>query len=244
MERKVNDKKCMGKLYGVGVGPGDPSMLTLKAVEVLQSVDVIFQAIGKNSSESISASVVNAVPQCNALREDLVFSMSRSLEERALMWQKNGKRVIQELEKGKNVAFVTIGDPLIYSTYTYLLAEVKKMLPQLSVETIPGITSFQYSASKVNQPLVEDLESFLVLPTWNEEALDHELIKKADRIVCLKSYHSRDAIIDSLEEHNKEIMLYAEKVGLPEEAILSDSNAIKKREKQYLSHIIAKAKKC
>ncbi len=116
---------------------------------------------------------------------------------------------------------------------------MQKLIPDLPVETVPGITSFQYSAAKTNTPLVEDLDSFLLLPTWDEERVDFELVKKVNRVVCLKSYRSRDTIIESLQEAGKEITLYAEKVGLPEETILSDVDEIKQRDKQYLSHLIA-----
>jgi len=145
----------LGTMYGVGVGPGDPGLLTLRAVEVLCRVQVVFAATGAHSQDCISGSVVDAVPGCQAERVTLVFSMAREMEDRRQAWSENAEKVADVLRQGKDCAFATIGDPLIYSTYTYLLRQVRELLPEVKVETIPGITSFQTVAARNNLPLVE-----------------------------------------------------------------------------------------
>ncbi len=231
-----------GKFIGVGVGPGDPSMLTLKAVDVLKKVDYIFEAVGKNSKESISSKIVSAIEGITAIKIPLVFSMSRSHSQRKEAWVKNALLVCDKLKDGKDVAFVTIGDPLIYSTYTYLMKEVLNIIADIKVETIPGITSFQYSASRKNMPIVEDEETLMLLPAWKEEIVNLDLVKKADTVVCLKTYRTRNAIIDILQNSGKNNLLYAQRVGLEDEKISNSLDEIKKTSVEYLSHLIGRKK--
>jgi len=235
--------KQFGKLYGIGVGPGDPSMLTLKALDVLRSVDIIFEAVGKNSPHSISARIVDTISDISAEKKRLIFSMSRSHKERRKMWKANAEVVAESLRSNKNVAFITIGDPLIYSTFTYLMQEVIALIPDIKIETVPGITSFQYTAAKLNKALVEDEETLLLIPAWKEHSIDKELAKSADTVVCLKSYKSRNSIIDALQQSGKNTIIYAEKVGMDEEIITQDIEEIKSRSNKYISHIIGKNKK-
>ena len=230
----------VGVFYGIGVGPGDPSMLTLKAVEVLKSVDIIFEAVGKNSTKSISATIISNIDGIKAPKEELMFSMSRSHIEREKMWNINAEKVSKVLKRGLNVAFVTIGDPLIYSTYTYLLKRVVSIIPNLDVVTIPGITSFQYSASKLNMPIVEDEESLLLIPAWRDDSVSVDLAKEVDTVVCLKSYRSRNSVINSLISSGNKHILYAERVGMDDEFISSDISDVLNREVTYLSHLIGK----
>ena len=100
----------IGTFYGVGVGPGDPSLLTLKAVQVFQKVDIIFQATGSNSEKSISGLVVDSVENCRAAREELVFTMARDLKDREAAWKANAEQIVEALREGKDCAFATIGD--------------------------------------------------------------------------------------------------------------------------------------
>lgn len=230
----------LGTFYGVGVGPGDPSMLTLKAVDVLKKVDIIFQAVGERSKESVSARIIDSIDGCCNNRKDLVFSMAKKTNDRKEMWVKNAKEVAFELKSGKSVAFVTIGDPLIYSTFIYLMREVKKIIPDINVETIPGITSFQYSASRVNMPLVEDKEIFSIVPSWDEENVDMTLVEHSDTVVFLKSYRTKNELLSQLQKRGMKSGIYAERVGLEDEKIISCFDSAQKLSNEYLSHIIVR----
>lgn len=235
----MSDNKS-GIFYGIGVGPGDPSMLTLKAVDVLKSVDVIFQAVGERSKESVSAKIIDSIDGCCNSRKELVFSMAKKTDDRKEMWVNNAKEVVLELEKGKSVAFVTIGDPLIYSTFIYLMREVKKILPETVIETVPGITSFQYSASRVNMPLVEDKEIFSIVPSWDEDNVDMTLVEHSDTVVFLKSYRTKNELLSQLQKRGMKSGIYAERVGLEDEKITSCFDSAQKLSNEYLSHIIVR----
>lgn len=233
-------KSVLGKLYGVGVGPGDPGLLTLRAAEVLKGVDVIFNVVGLNSKSSISGSIVDSITGCNAERISLVFSMAKEMAERESYWQKNSDCIISRLQEGKNCAFVTIGDPLLFSTYTYVLRKIMTALPALEVETVPGITSFQAVAASQNKPIVEDRQILAIVPAWKDEIVTDNILQSADTVVFLKTYKHKGEIIKTLEENNMvNDVVYAEHIGLTKEVIITDIEEVKKRKHEYLSLMIA-----
>jgi len=231
-----------GTFYGLGVGPGDPNLLTLRAAEVIRSVDIVFEAIGKNSKDSVSGRVVDSVKDSTAERRQLVFSMSLDTEIRSEAHRIGAQEVAEALKQGKNCAFVTIGDPLIYSTYVYLLREILKIIPDLKVETVPGITSYQAAAAKNTFTIVEDTEKLCVVPAFSEELFeDCNIARDADTLVMLKTYKTRDDIPAFLKKNGyAQHGLYASKVGAEDELFETDLQALSELPQEYLSLIIAK----
>lgn len=234
----------VGRFIGVGAGPGDKSLLTLQAVETLANADVVFYASGANSKKSVSGGILDSLPECHARKEELVFSMAPDVSDRKVAWRENAVRVIRELEQGHNCVFVTIGDPLFYSTYTYLMREVREMLPDVSIQTVPGITSFQAAAAKANIPLVEDREILAVIPAWTRETNGHPALDSADTLVLLKTYHHKDKIIEMLKKRGIEgEIVYAARVGLEGEIVTADESRIAEHPDEYLSMLVVKRKK-
>jgi precorrin-2/cobalt-factor-2 C20-methyltransferase len=235
------EKSVCGILYGVGVGPGDPELLTLKAAAVLRTVDVIFDIVGPQSNLSVSARVVESVDNRHGRREQLRFSMSTDPEIRAKHVEKAAARVAAVLRQGLNAAVATIGDPLIYSTFGYLRRAVLDLLPGLRVEIVPGITSFQAAAATRGTALVEDREVLAVIPAWDREAGDHPVLAHADTAVLLKTYRSRDAALAALERHMPGAeLLYAARLGLAEETVADDRETIAQSPPEYLSLLVAR----
>lgn len=235
--------KKPGRFYGVGAGPGDPRLLTLRAVEVLKTVDVIFHATGANSAESVSGRIVASVKGCKARQVQLVFSMAPALKAREAAWLKNADLIAVELNAGRSAAFVTIGDPMIYSTYTYLAREVRRRVPAVDIETVPGITSFQAAAARANLPLVEDRDVLVVIPAWTEDGAAHPALGVADTAVLMKTYRHRNRILEQVKAQGMATGLYAVKVGHADEAIIDDLDAVRDRPEEYLSLMIVKKMK-
>lgn len=231
----------LGRFYGIGVGPGDPGLLTIRGAELIASVDVIFEAIGKNSKGSIAGSVVDSVSGCKADRTKLFFSMSLDNIEREEAYKENAIKVVADLKRGLNCAFVTIGDPLTYSTYIYLLREIQKTLPSLCVETVPGITSYQTAASKMNFPLIEDTEKLIVVPAFSEDMIEDFPLDDADTIVFLKIYHNRSKLLAFLKKKGlHKSLLYAARLGLEGELVTDDFSVLEALPDEYLSLLIVK----
>jgi len=231
----------MGRFYGIGAGPGDPELLTLKAARILRSVAVIYYASGVNSSESISGQIMDRVGGCQGRRVELTFSMAPDMKKRRGAWKSHAKRIVADLKQGRDCAFVTLGDPLIYSTYIYLLREVQALMPKVEVETVPGIASFQAAAAKTHRALVEDREVLALIPAWTEETAHHPVLANVDTAVLLKTYRHRDKALAALTANGLTgSIVYAVRVGLDGESISSRPEDWADKPEDYLSLIIAK----
>lgn len=122
-----------GTLYGLGVGPGDPELITLKALEVLKRVPVVFAAGSTKNDYSLALNVAAQYLPAGTEIKQLGFPMTDDEAVLQAYWQDNARQVLTVLNSGRDAAFVTIGDPLTYSTYAYLLRTLKEMAPQARV---------------------------------------------------------------------------------------------------------------
>ena len=220
------------------MGPGDPGLITVKALEILKSADVVFTAVSRGSDRSVSAAVVDAYPEIKGEKVELVFSMTTEKDIRAGMIKDNARRVMSELEKGRNCAFATIGDPLTYSTFGYLLKEIAS--PEQSVLVVPGVNAWSALAAESRTVLVEDLEKLSIVPSYKKMNQD-EILDASDTVVFLKVYRQKDALLDQIEKAGGKV-IYGSNLGLENEFISDDIEEIRKRDDEYLSMIISSGK--
>lgn len=153
-----------GKLFGIGTGPGDSELLTLKAISTMQKCDIIAVPNG-GSCDKAAFSIVEKY----IIEKPLIhcpFSMDKSVEARKEARNKVANNISKILESGKNVGFITLGDPTIYSTYMY----IHKMISQRGFETeiISGIPSFIAAAAALNISLCEGDEVLCIIPGSNQ----------------------------------------------------------------------------
>ena len=221
-----------GILYGVGIGPGDPELLTVKAIRILNEADVIVFP-GEVPEKTIAWSIIHSV--VNLEGRELVgipFPMTKdrmALDEN----HKNGARVIRQyLDQGLNVAFPTLGDPSVYSTFTY----VNKILKEDGYDTrvIPGIPSFCAAAARINEPLGEEHEQIHIIPS----SYDIEsALNLPDTKVLMKAGRKIGYVIDDVNKKGLKMIL-AENIGMPEEKIVYNPTA--DIEAGYYTQIIIK----
>ena len=177
----------MASFYGIGVGPGDTELLTLKAAKVLESIPVIFSPKSAKEKESIALSIVKPLLE---KRDDYkkvmivepIFPMIENKNELEKIWNSAADLVSQYLNTGRDVAFITLGDPSIFSTYSYLQ---KRLVDDYEVETIPGITSFTACAAARNEALVEQNDILTVVPKIDKRISN--VIEYSDSIVLMKA---------------------------------------------------------
>lgn len=158
-----------GKFIGVGVGPGDPELMTVKAVKIIKSVPVICAPRSSPHRPSIALKIIkNILKKRNDKYEVIepVFPMIENKENLKKYWDHAAEIISEHLSEGKDVAFVTIGDPSLYSTFTYICRRIKK---KFQVEMIPGICSFTSCAASACLPLAEKDETLLILPNVNKK---------------------------------------------------------------------------
>ena len=183
-----------GTLYGIGVGPGDPELITLKAVNRLKQVDVVFAAASTKNEASLAQSI--AAPHLHEGVEviRLDFPMTRDEDLLASAWRANADTVAGQLALGRDAAFLTLGDPLTYSTFGYLLRTLNGLLSQIPVVVIPGVTSYQAAAAFTGRVLVESGENLAVVSGVAEEAELERILEAADSAVILKAYKNMPVI--------------------------------------------------
>lgn len=214
-----------GKLYGIGVGPGDPELLTLKAVRLIKECDVI-AVPGKQKEETVAYKIVQqAVPEI-AEKECLEVDMPMTKDKEKLEQSHNAafEKISQVLDEGKSIGFLTLGDPCVYSTYIY----VHKKIQQAGYETeiISGIPSFCAVSARLNQGLVERSEMLHVIPSsyGSEEGMKlpgTRVLMKAGKKMAqvreqLKKKNVQVAMIENCGMENEKIYRSAEEI--PEEA--------------------------
>ena len=222
-----------GKLYGVGVGPGDPKLMTYKAVETIQKCQVV--AVPKSGkSEQVALNIGKEFIK-NQTLIDCYMPMIR--DKQAL--RKQHEEVVSELkgylDKGQDIAFLTLGDPTIYSTYMYIHRLIKEM--GYETEIIPGISSICSVAAALNDSLCEGSDCLHIIPAsykGKEDYLDLEGTK-----VLMKTGKS----MEKVKQHLKEKGLYeraraVECASMPNEKIHESLDTVE--ESSYFSVIVVK----
>lgn len=221
----------MAKLYGIGVGPGDKELLTLKAVKIIKNADVVIVPSAKNGGKSIAYEIASDFIKEDAEILNMHFPMGGV--EQDIKIKENAIEVENRLNKGQNIVFLTIGDPFVYSTYIYLLQNITH--DGFEVETIPGITSFCASASVANEYLTIGDQSLLILPANKLNEVNGE-----DNLVIMKVSKVEESVLDFLDKKGYDYT-YIKKAGREGQEILRDREQILKN-KEYMSLIIAHKK--
>lgn len=192
-----------GKLYGIGVGPGDPELMTLKAKRLIEECDIVVVPVKKEGEESVALNIARgaaSVPEEKVRR--ILFTMNKDKAKREECRQAAAEAIMEYLDAGQSVAMPVLGDVGIYSTYSY----VHKKLIQAGyeVQMISGIPSFCAGASKANISIVEGNEGFGVIPSL--KGIDQ--VKKAmgvfDNLVIMKVGSHVKEVYDILKAEGKE----------------------------------------
>lgn len=231
-----------GKLYGVGIGPGDPKLLTLKAREIIDQVDIIFCPKGDEEGNSLARSIIEATTSSPKEFVELTFPMTRNENVLKIYWQKSARRIAEEVARGKNGAFITLGDPFIYSTYIYLLRILRQDFPDIEVETIPGISAFNAAAARAQIPLVEGDERMAILPVRKDLRGLKEAFETFDTVILMKVGSKLDKVMALLLELDllKHSVLVS-RLGQPGERMIQDLSSLNEVKREgYLSVVIVK----
>jgi precorrin-2/cobalt-factor-2 C20-methyltransferase len=233
--------KKTGTLYGIGVGPGDPDLITMKAVKILGRVDIVYAAASTKNNHSLAVHIAGShIPENTAVKM-LRFPMTRDKNETRKAWKEHAQTIIAELEKGKDAAFLTLGDSMTYSTYGYILKYVRALASHLEVRTIPGITSYQAAAARLNTPLVEGEETLMVVSGAKGGDRLRDLAGKPENIVFLKAYRNVKDIQAAIDETARfSSCVGVKSCGLADEEIISDTKTLCERAPDYWTLILAK----
>ncbi|MFP4475313.1 MAG: precorrin-2 C(20)-methyltransferase [Desulfatibacillaceae bacterium] len=230
-----------GTLYGIGVGPGDPDLLTLKAVKLLKDVDVVYTASSTKNQHSLAVRVAEPhIPEDTPVIR-LAFPMCKDKDILEKAWAENASIILETLAKGRNAAFLTLGDCMTYSTYGYVSRHVKRQAPGIDMVAVPGITSYQAAAARVNRPLVEGEESLLVLSGVHGGGRFREMSDRADNVVFMKAYKNVSDIAVALDESGwMEHSVGVVSCGLPGERVVTNVRDFVDAPPDYWTLILAR----
>ncbi len=233
------------RLVGVGVGPGDPELVTVKGVRVLREADLVVVPVMSVDEEGRAERTVRAHVGHNRVRR-LVFALDDrggATPERRAAWAEAADAVAGALRGGvATVAFATLGDPNVYSTFTYLADAVRERVPDVVVETVPGITAMQDLAARSGTVLCEGTESLALLPLTAGVPAFVEALGHFDTVVAYKGGRHMPAVREVLARAGRlEGAVLGEALGLAAERIVDVDAAA--GEAAYLSTVIVPARR-
>ena len=232
----------MAKIYAVGVGPGDPELLTRKAERIIREVRVICAPTASPLDSSYALSIVE--PFLDRDRQEVIIQIfpmrmdQAGLEE---FWETAAAEAAEKVRQGKDVAFITIGDPFLYSTFLYLYRIFREKYPDIPLEVVPGISSINAAAVAAGFPLGMASERIAIIPAAFEQENLTKTLLEFDTVVLMKMSRVFDGIYELLQELGLEQKaVYVSRVGTPEEEVVFDLASLVGRKLDYLSLLIVK----
>jgi precorrin-2/cobalt-factor-2 C20-methyltransferase len=191
-----------GKFIGIGVGPGDPELITIKAAKALQTADIICIPKANVNKSSLAVTIIQQIlneRKDNPEMLELIFPMTKDDIGNQELWDKNANIIAQKVNIGKTVVFITLGDPMFYSTFIYLYQSLQKNHPNLKLEIIPGVSAFNACATSARMPLTEKEELVTVIPSELDEKLVEQAAKCSENLVFIKCAYRLKELVPVLE---------------------------------------------
>jgi precorrin-2/cobalt-factor-2 C20-methyltransferase len=237
----VGQRGAEATFYGVGVGPGDPELLTVKAVKILSASPVVAVPVSDEpSGASLALSIVKEAVDISGKEVlEIMLPMTRDAARLREARARAVESVATRLRAGRDVAFVTLGDPMLYSTFSYLAPVMREALPGVRIRAVPGITSFSAAASSALVPLASSGERLIVVPAAYDMGAVKDALSSGSTVVLMKVNRVMDEVIGLITGLGlEERCLFVSRSGWPDEYMTADIRAMKGAAPDYLSMII------
>ena len=242
-------------LYIIGVGPGDPDLLTIKALNILRHCLVVATPKASAHGHSTALSIVERVlPMAEVAKKEIVelhfpmkkIHLGQEPDSDVLKaWQDAAARVYAILSQGKDVVFPTLGDPAIYSTGYYLYATMMEMHPEVRVQFVPGISAMSSCSATTCTPICLGDDMLAVVPATFCDNRLRQILESFDTIVLMKVHRVMEHLVGLLHELNLlDKATLVERVGMADERVVADLSVIDVQAGQlhYFSTIIVRKK--
>ncbi|HEY6949247.1 MAG TPA: precorrin-2 C(20)-methyltransferase [Nitrososphaeraceae archaeon] len=189
------------KLSCIGCGPGDPELLTIKAVDRIKKADAIFTPTSKEGKPSIALSIARKyIDESRTIITNLIFPMIKDKESLRLQWKTNSQIIANTVRSGKNSVYLTVGDPSLYSTWNHIHKELREKYSDIDIEIIPGVPSFFAFAAQAKMSLVEGDQTLGIVPACYDLDKIKHTINSCDSIIFLKDGRYFDSVIELLSK--------------------------------------------
>lgn len=231
----------IGTLYGLGVGPGDPELITVKAFRKLQECPVIAYPKKLKGSKSYAHRIVEMYIQPSEKEMlGLVFPMTKDEETLRVEWAKSVEMIYTYLAKGQDVAFVTEGDPMLFSTFIHLMKLMKETHADVPIETVAGISSFNGSANRLGIPLADGDDHVAMIPATENMEDMRRVLETHDAVVFIKVAKVLNEMLDLLEEMNLLYGVHVVTKVTSDEEVIWDVDELRGVELNYLSCMVVR----
>jgi len=230
-----------GTLYGIGIGPGDSELITLKGARLIGACPNLFVPKARTAAESVALSIARPLVGPAARIEELLFPMTTDREELARRWDDAATRIGRVLAAGEDACFLTLGDPLLYSTYIYLLRALRRAIPDLKIVTVPGITAFGAAAALTDFPIGEGKEPVTIIPAADDLTAVQRALEYGGTVVLMKIGKRLPEILELLEGKGLlENSVFVSHATMAEQRVETDLRRLKAEgpETGYLSIIL------
>lgn len=188
-----------GKLYAIGTGPGAADLITVRAAKLLTTMDIVYAPAGRKGGDSLALSIVREYLGAQTEVKERHFPMTHNKTEKEQAWQLVADEVIADVKAGKKVAFISLGDVMLYSTWVSIL---ERLPNDLNMEIIPGITSFALIAAKTKRPLAMETQSLVVMSCTTDKAMLEQALIQNSSLVLMKAascFAEVKALIEKLD---------------------------------------------
>lgn len=230
-----------GTFYGVGVGPGDPELITRKAARILAEVDWIYFPAGAGSgiSHGVARRIVEPLGLAEEKFRKVPLCMDRQRQSAQQGYEETATRIAADLRQGQSVAWLTEGDPLFYSTFLHLHDALRRGFPEVKIEIVPGVSSIHAAAARAGVPICRLDERVAIVPAaYGLEQLP-QLLDQFATLFLVKVHSSMELLLDRLADLPGSVQaVYVEKVGTPEERVVTDLRSLRGQELSYFSLVI------
>ncbi len=235
--------ETQGSFWGIGLGPGDPELMSLKARRLIEEADCVVVPKSSLAGESLALEIARPFIGQKPVLE-FEFPMRRDERELIPYWAAAAEEIAGRVRRGEKVVFLTLGDCLTYSTYCYVLRELRQRLAPELIRSVPGITSFAAAASAANFPLGEKDERIAVVPVPRGDLSPvRQALEEFETVVLMKVAKQLPAVINLLREMGLDRhAVFASHVSQPEEYLTSDLQSLPEGEHGYLSVILVRKK--
>ncbi len=235
-----------GTLYGIGVGPGDPELITVKAARLLGQCTHVFVPKARSAAESVARTIAGRYVNAGARIHELIFPMTADEMDLSRHWEGSAREIATVLERGEDACFLTLGDPLLYSTYIYLLRALKTRLPGAKILTVPGVTAFSAAAALTDFPVGEKKEPVMIIPTADDLENVRQAVAGRGTVILMKVGRRLPEILKVLEEAGVlGRSVFVSHAGMENERVEADLTGLRPEDAEagYLSILLIHAGK-
>jgi len=234
-----------GTLYGIGVGPGDPDLITVKGAEILRRCEHVFVPKARREGGSVALGIAEKHINPEAMIHEIVFPMTTDKVELEARWEESASAVAEVLDSGSDACFLTLGDTFLYSTYIYLLRALRRRIPDVEVVTIPGVTAFSAAASVAGFPVGEAKEPVTIIPTADDLDEVRRALTGGGTVILMKIGKRLQRILELLDSLNAlDRGVFISRAGMEGERVVTNLRELQgeQEDRGYLSIMLIRGK--